>query len=157
MIEPSCPADEAELAMKIGAVGLVGFAVDAVLLRAGLALHLTAAIARLLSLALAMQVTFAINRTFVFKCEGREGLVRQWCAYMATNGFGNLCNYWIFVTLSSLHGRVVSQWFVALPAAAFSAYLINYAGVRLVVFGRRRIKRRPPAVAAAKGDQLGTT
>jgi hypothetical protein len=58
---------------------------------------------------------------------------------MATNGFGNFCNYWIFVTLSSLHGRIVSQWFLALPISALSAYLINYAGVRLVVFGRPRL------------------
>jgi putative flippase GtrA len=131
--------EEAGLAAKFAAVGLVGFCLDAILLRGGLAVGLGPAGARLLSLALAMQATFAINRLHVFRCAGRTGLIRQWCAYMATNGFGNLCNYWIFVTLSSLHGEALSQWFVALPISAASAYLINYAGVRLVVFGKVRL------------------
>jgi putative flippase GtrA len=145
MLSAKDTAAEAGLAAKFAAVGLIGFCIDAALLRGGLALHLSPAIARLVSLALAMQVTFTINRLHVFRCAGNEGVVRQWCAYMATNGFGNFCNYWIFVTLSSLHGHWVSQWFVALPVSAFSAYLINYAGVRLVVFGKGRITRRPAA------------
>ena len=140
-------AFEARLAIKFAAVGLVGFAIDAILLKIGLAMHLGPAWARLISLTLAMQVTFAINRTHVFRCRGTEGLPRQWCAYMATNGFGNFCNYWIFVTLSSLHGQLVAEPFVALPISAFTAYLINYAGVRLVVFGRERLQQR----RAAKG------
>jgi putative flippase GtrA len=140
-------AEEAGLAIKFAAVGLVGFVVDAVLLKVGLCLHLGPAWARLISLTLAMQVTFTINRTHVFACSGREGLLRQWCAYMATNGFGNLCNYWIFVTLGSLHESLVSKPFVALPISAFAAYLINYAGVRLVVFGRTRLRRRAAARA----------
>jgi putative flippase GtrA len=153
--------EEAGLAVKFAAVGMIGFVVDAILLKGGLELHLSPAIARLISLALAMQVTFAINRTHVFRCCGTEGLLRQWCGYMATNGFGNFCNYWIFLTLTSLHGSVVSEPFVALPISAFTAYLINYAGVRLVVFGRvrveRRLSRRRAPAAAAKPDQLGTT
>lgn len=140
-------AQECRLAIKFAAVGLVGFAVDAVLLKAELVLHLGAAWARLISLTLAMQVTFAINRSQVFRCCGRAGLLRQWCAYMVTNGFGNFCNYWIFVTLSSLHGQLVSEPFIALPISASTAYVINYAGVRLVVFGRTRLRRRTAATA----------
>lgn len=138
-------AHEARLAIKFAAVGMVGFAVDAILLKAGLALHLGAAWARLISLTLAMQATFAVNRTHVFRCYGRVGLLRQWCAYMATNGVGNFCNYWIFVTLSSLHWRVVSEPFVALAISAAAAFLINFAGARLVVFGRERFVHRRPA------------
>ena len=152
-------AHEAGLAIKFAAVGLVGFTVDAILLKAGLALHMGPAWARLISLTLAMQVTFTVNRMHVFHCWGQPGLMRQWCAYMATNGFGNFCNYWIFVTLSSLHGRLVSEPFVALPISAFAAYLINYAGVRLVVFGRSRLQRRStartfPRPPAPEGESL---
>jgi putative flippase GtrA len=144
-------AEEAGLAMKFAAVGLVGFVVDAVLLRAGLALHLGPAWARLISLTLAMQVTFAINRRHVFHFRGGKGLAGQWCGYMLTNGFGNFCNYWIFVTLTSLHGHWFAGPFVALPISAFCAYLINYTGVRLVVFGRGRLQsRRAARVAAPK-------
>jgi putative flippase GtrA len=144
VIDPKDTAAEAGLAAKFACVGLVGFTVDALCLRGGLMLHLSPAIARLVSLALAMQVTFTINRMLVFRCDGCDGIVRQWAAYMATNGCGNFCNYWIFVTLSSLHGEPVSQWFIALPIAALSAYLINYAGVRFVVFSRERRGRARP-------------
>jgi putative flippase GtrA len=140
-------AREARLAIKFAAVGLVGFAVDAVLLKAGLSFHLGAAWARLISLTLAMQATFVVNRTYVFRCSGREGLQRQWCAYMATNGVGNFCNYWIFVSLSSLHGRLVSEPFVALAISAATAFVINFAGARLLVFGRERLQPRRPAAA----------
>ncbi|MBV8684832.1 MAG: GtrA family protein [Caulobacteraceae bacterium] len=152
-------AHEARLAMKFAAVGLVGFVVDAILLKIGLAMRLGPAWARLISLSLAMQVTFAINRKHVFRCRGSEGLPRQWCAYMATNGFGNFCNYWIFVTLSSLHGQLVAEPLIALPISAFTAYLINYTGARLLVFGRERLQQRRsaralPRPAAQEGKLL---
>lgn len=133
--------EEAGLAAKFGAVGLVGFAVDAVLLKIGLMMGLGPAWARLISLVCAMQVTFAINRCLVFRCRDTP-IVRQWLTYMGSNGFGNFCNYWIFVTLSSLHGQWAASPFVAMPASAFCAYLINYAGARLVVFGRARVAAR---------------
>jgi putative flippase GtrA len=66
---------------------------------------------------------------------------------MATNGVGNFCNYWIFVTLSSLHGRLVSEPFVALAISAATAFVINFAGARLLVFGRERLQPRRPAAA----------
>jgi putative flippase GtrA len=153
-------AEEAGLAVKFAAVGLIGFTIDALLLRGGLAVHLAPQWARLISLSLAMQVTFAVNRRFVFRCRGLAGLWSQWGRYMLTNGFGNFCSYWIFIGLGSLHGHVVSRPFVALPISAVCAYVINYAGVRLVVFGRGRIGRRRAARAtrgAQPEGQLGTT
>ncbi len=139
-------AEEAGLAMRFAAVGLVGFAVDAMLLQAGLALHFGSAWARLASLTAAMQVTFAINRRFVFHHRGPRGLAGQWGRYMLTNGVGNAFGYGIFVTLTSLHGQWMSNPFLDLPISAVCAYLINYAGCRLVVFGRiqrRRAARGP--------------
>lgn len=59
---------EARMALRFAAVGLVGFAVDALLLKVGLVLGLTAAAARVVSLFCAMQITFAINGTLVFRC-----------------------------------------------------------------------------------------
>jgi putative flippase GtrA len=142
MTDNSGTVAEAGLAARFAGVGLIGLAIDATLLKIGLSLHLTPAVARLISLALAMQVTFTINRVLVFHCAEKGTLLRHWGGYMLTNGFGNFCNYWIFLTLGSLHGSPVSRPFVALPISAFAAYLINYAGVRLVVFGRDRTARR---------------
>lgn len=155
---------EAGLALKFGAVGMIGFLVDAALLRAGIGLGLSPAAARAVSLIFAMQTTFAINGAHVFRCLTRRRIVGQWAGYMAANGFGNLCNYWIFLTLISLHREVVSNYYVALCVSSLTAWAINYAGTRLLVFGagraslvialrRRRMKETCALATAARQAQ----
>ena len=126
---------EARTALRFAGVGLIGLAIDALLLRVGMVAGLSAAAARAVSLFFAMQVTFAINGTLVFHCLTARKLARQWAGYMAANGLGNLCNYWIFLTLVSSHWPVVDSPYVALIVGSITAYLINYAGTRLLVFG----------------------
>jgi putative flippase GtrA len=138
---------EGVLGAKYAAVSLIGFATDAVLLHFIIAAGLESAWARLISLAVAMQVTFLINGVTVFHRLERSRWLRQWASYMASNGFGNFCNYWIFVTLVSLHWPVVSQPMCALPVGAFVAWMMNYASTRFWVFGKvRRSSRGPPSV-----------
>jgi len=131
---------EIRLALAFGSVGLVGFCVDAVLLHLGLDAGLPAWAARVISLFFAMQATFTINRLHVFRDLDRTRLVRQWAAYMLANGFGNFCNYWIFLTLVSTRWPVVSNHYAALAVGSLSAWLINFGGTRLFVF------RRPTAL-----------
>jgi putative flippase GtrA len=133
---------EGNLALKLAGVGLIGFAVDAALLHAVVGLGLSPAWARVISLSAAMQVTFVINGLRVFRCLDRATLLRQWAGYMAASGFGNFCNYWIFVTMVSTHWWIVSNHMVALAVGSFMAWLINYVGARFVVFGPPRPGRR---------------
>ena len=146
---------EFRLAAKHVAASATGFAVDFGVLHLATRLGLEPAWARVASLGTAVNVTFVLNAAFVFRGRGSgRSLARQWLWYLATNAFGNLCNYWIFVTLVSLHHPVVSLNSVALCAASFSAWIINYGAARLVVFGierrsrviaRRRLISRTPA------------
>jgi putative flippase GtrA len=144
---------EMKLAVKFAAVSLLGFAVDAGLLQLGTTLGLQAAWARLISLICAMQVTFAINSMHVFRERDRD-LPQQWTRYMLSNGFGNFCNYWIFVTLVSLHWAIASNHLVALCCAAFVAWMMNFASARFWVFRRRRIVAPLTPVAAPAADAL---
>jgi putative flippase GtrA len=123
-------------AAKFGAVGCVGLVADVVLLKVGLEAGLSPLQARVISLSCAMQVTFLINGFLVFRCLQRETCVRQWAAYMGSNGLGNLCNYLIFAGLVVSRTPVVSRHYVALAIGSLSAYVINYAGARLLAFGR---------------------
>jgi putative flippase GtrA len=123
-------------AAKFGAVGCVGFAVDAALLHLGVKAGLSPLAARVISLGCAMQVTFLINGFLVFRCLKRVTCLRQWAAYMSSNGVGNLCNYLIFAGLVTSRAPLASRHYVALAIGSASAYLINYAGVRLLAFGR---------------------
>lgn len=133
-------AQEIRLALTFGGVGLIGFCVDAALLRLGLGLGLPAWGARIISLFCAMQATFTINGLHVFRSLDRSRFASQWAGYMLANGFGNLCNYWIFLTLVSTHWPVVANHYFALAAGSLSAWAINFAGTRLFVF--RRVIRR---------------
>ena len=125
---------ERSLAVKFASVSLVGFATDATLLHLGIAAGVSPAWARVFSLFSAMQVTFLINGLFVFKCLDLSRPWRQWATYMASNGFGNFCNYWIFVTLVSTHWPIASVPMFALAVGAFTAWMINYSCARLLVF-----------------------
>jgi len=142
MTKPKTALREAVLGLKYLGVSLTGFVVDAVLLHIGVELGLEAAWARVISLICAMQVTFILNGLHVFRGLDRRRLPHQWLAYMASNGFGNFCNYWIFVTLVSLHWRVASDHLFALTMGSLSAWVINYCATRFFVF-RRRGRRRP--------------
>lgn len=137
---------ECILAAKHAAASVVGFAVDFTILHLAIRHGLEPAWARVVSLAVAVNVTFVVNALFVFRVLGSQRrLVRQWLVYLVTNACGNFCNYWIFVTLVSLHHPYVSRTTTALCIAAFSAWIINYAGARLIVFSagmRRRMSKR---------------
>jgi putative flippase GtrA len=145
------PAEEhkARLALKFMGVSLIGFATDALLLQLGVSSGLQAAWSRLISLGVAMQVTFLINALFVFHAHDRSRWPRQWLRYMVSNGFGNFCNYWIFVTLVSTHWPIASNRLFALSVGAFCAWMMNFASARFVVFGKRRLAKPEAAPAAA--------
>ncbi len=150
---------EGGLAIRFAAVSLVGFGVDALVLHLGVGAGLQAAWARLISLICAMQMTFVLNRLLVFHGLQRGKLWRQWVAYMAAGGFGNFCNYWIFVTLVSTHWPVISNHLFALASGSFTAWMINYMGCRFLVFGRvaevlAAVGLRPAGCAEPTADPI---
>jgi putative flippase GtrA len=122
-------------ALKYCCVSLLGFAVDAAILRLGLAFGAPAWV-RVVSLICAMQVTFIVNGLLVFRTLTWKTLPRQWLSYMVTNGFGNFWNYWVFVTLVSLHWRIISDPMIALGFGAITAWMINFVCARFLVFGK---------------------
>lgn len=129
---------EVVLAAKHVVVSVVGFAIDFVVLHLGIRYGLEPAWARVLSLGIAVNVTFGINRIFVFREFGPDRRIgRQWISYLISGAFGNLCNYWLFVTLVSLHHPRVSSPAVAICISAAAAWIANYSGARLFVFGSR--------------------
>jgi putative flippase GtrA len=140
----ACP-----LPVKFGLVSLLGFATDATVLHLLIEAGAIPAVARVVSLLCAMQVTFLVNGLLVFRRLDRARPWRQWAAYMLAHGFGNSCNYWIFVTLVSLHRPPVSRPLAALAVASLLAWTINYLAARYVVFRRAR--------AAARAVREGVT
>jgi putative flippase GtrA len=127
---------ELGLAARFAAVCMVGFAFDAAGLRLGVLAGLVPAAARLISLIVSLQVTFALSRWLVFHVLGRGGVAGQWARYMLANGFGVLCNLWIFVSLVGLRWPAGLAIWAPLMLSSGAAFVTNYAGTRLFVFGR---------------------
>lgn len=147
---------EGNLALKLAGVGLLGLAVDASLLHVIVGGGMSPAWARAISLSAAMQLTFVVNGLRVFRCLDLTTLLPQWAGYMAASGFGNVCNYCIFVTMVSTHWWIVSGHLFALAVGSFMAWLINYVGARFVVFGAphpgRQMAGLGPAFAKSRPD-----
>ena len=131
-------------------VSLIGFVIDAIILTTSMGSGLHAAASRLISLFWAMQATFVLNGLFVFRKLTLKSLPGQWARYMACNGVGNLVNYLVFVGLVATKVPFVSNHYVSLCLAAFTAWTINYSGARLWAFRRRPSCAR---ALAADGDQ----
>jgi putative flippase GtrA len=134
-------------ALKFAAVGCLGFLTDISVLRLCLrVLHLTPFEGRAVSLTCAMQVTFLVNGLFVFRCLSLKACPRQWAAYMAANGLGNLINYAVFVALVASRLPQVSRNGWALVIGSVIAYAFNFACTRLMVFGCPRARVTPEGV-----------
>jgi putative flippase GtrA len=138
MTLPNGLAREGALAAKCCGVSLLGFCVDLALLHAMLWMGLQPAWGRVVSLLCAMHVTFVVNGLHVFRQLDRRRFVGQWVRYMLSNGLGNVCNYWIFVTLVSTHWSVIASPLFAVGAGSIFAWVINFCATRFFVFPRRR-------------------
>ena len=124
--------------LKFTFVSGLGFAADAAVLHLLMEAGVSPAWARVASLFCAMQVTFLINGLVVFRRLDLARPWRQWAGYMLAHGFGNFCNYWIFVTLVSLHRIPWSAPLAALAVASVMAWAINFMGARYLVFRKMK-------------------
>lgn len=134
----------ARLLAKFSGASLIGFVFSVATMHFGLAMGLRGWAARLIALLVAMHITFFLNGRFTFKALTRERFWPLWAAYVANSAVGNSCNYLVFLTLRSTHRPVVSNADVAFVAGAVTAWGINFAGARYLVFGAagRRIAAR---------------
>ncbi len=142
---------ELSLAVKFAAACLAGFLADLLAFRIGLGLGLAPPLARLIALGAALQVSFVLSRWVVFRGKGRGPLAGEWWRYMVANGSGGLCSFWLFVSLVALNQPVISGPWIALMLSSSVAFVVNYAGTRLFVYGRdfRRPRGAPVAVPSA--------
>ena len=145
---PLPPAKRVDLAQfaRFAAVGGVGFCVDAgVLLMLVRTFRTDPIPSRLLSFAVAVVATYALNRVWAFRAP--VGFLRGLGLYIAVQGLGFLCNLSIY---SALYLLVPPPWnapLACLAVASALALVINYLGAKLIVFraaGQSRDAGVPP-------------
>ena len=84
--------------LRFALVGFVGFVVDAGLLELAVFLGLPAQSARVISILLALQVTYTLHGRFTFRRHGGYSR-RAWLQFMLANLIGALLNYGTFLLL----------------------------------------------------------
>lgn len=121
--------------LMFGAIGVVGFGVDASVL------HLAAPLAgpyagRLLSFLIAMSVTFLLNRAITFRHAAprhhRPGV--QWARYGVANAVGGACNLALYAVLAGSMTLFAENLWAAVAAGSLAGWAINFALSRRFVF-----------------------
>jgi putative flippase GtrA len=120
--------------LKFGAVGVLGFLVDASVLYlawSGIGLDLYSS--RVLSYICAATTTWWLNRSWTFRSTDQRHWA-EWLRFVALNLGGGVVNYTAYallVTLSPLFGRYPV---LAVAVGSLSGMLVNYAVSYLWVF-----------------------
>lgn len=113
-------------------VGAVGFLVDAGLLLALLATGTLGPIAaRVVSILVAVTVTWLLNRLLTFRSDDPRHLF-EWSRYALVNGVGALVNYGCYVACLLLIPGIAPL--LALAVGSAVALIVNYLGSRHLVF-----------------------
>jgi putative flippase GtrA len=122
-------------AFRFGAVGGVGFLVDAGVLTA---LHQLLDVepigARAVSFTLAVTATWALNRIFTFTARPGRRRSSEWLRYTTVNGIGALMNLGIFVVLVAYYPLMSAHPLLPLAVAAGPAMIFNFFASRRLAF-----------------------
>jgi len=124
--------------LRFAVAGATGFAVDA-----GLVLFLNSVfgwqpiVARLPAFAVALVVTWLINRAWTFKgARAGRSVWAEFASYGAVQVTGGATNIGVYALVVALIGDQPLQLLFALAAGAGTGMAINYLGARRFVFGR---------------------
>ncbi|QFT93662.1 GtrA-like protein [Roseovarius sp. THAF9] len=116
------------------AVGSIGFVVDAGVLWVLVTLGGDAYLSRGLSFAMAMSVTWALNRRWTFRGARRTALHREYAAYALVQGIGTAINFAVYALMLALLGTGPTAAVVALACGSSVALAVNYIGLKHAVF-----------------------
>jgi putative flippase GtrA len=120
--------------LSFALIGAAAFVVDAALLQAGVALGLAKPAARVVSLFLAMNFSFALNRAVTFAAFRGTPLQRQWAMFMAANSLGAGINYLVFLALGTGQGWFAGAPVLAVAAGSIAGLGFNFTASRLTAF-----------------------
>jgi putative flippase GtrA len=127
---------EGKMFFLFGIVGAIAFVIDAAVLTGLLALGVDRVIARVISLAVGMHFTFAVNRVWAFKGMRGQPLLRQWAGYVLANSAGALVNYGTFLLLNRPGGWLEHAPILAVACGSIAGMFVNFGGARLLAFRR---------------------
>jgi putative flippase GtrA len=127
--------------VRFGAVGAVGFVVDASVLVAIVMLTGIAPLpARVLSFLIAATATFVLNQRFTFQF-GDGFSFGRWASYLTTTAIGACVNVAIYRLWIAYAGAIPLHLVIGTAVGSIAAMFINYFASSTLVF--RPIDQRP--------------
>lgn len=119
-------------------VGALAFMVDAGTLELLVALGLPALTARILSIAVALQLSYLLHGAFTYRAHGGYS-VKRWRLFMLSNLLGAAINYVLFAGVLSavLIADAQSSRLIALTAGTSVALFFNHWANRRFAFARK--------------------
>lgn len=132
--------------LRFGAVGTIGFLVDAGVLKAGIALGLGPWVGRLVSYLAAASTTYALNRAWTFRdrAGGGSPVARQWATFLLVNLAGFACNYGAYAALLALSPVAAAHPELGVAAGSIAGLAVNFTLSRRLVFTPARTPSGPP-------------
>lgn len=122
--------------MSFGAIGVLGFVVDAGVLNSMLrATHSGLYLGRVVSFLCAVTVTWFLNRTITFRgVAGPSGLHQEWLRYLGANSLGALINLGLYSFLVARVAAFTATPTMAVAAGSLSGLIVNFALTKAYVF-----------------------
>lgn len=119
-------------------VGGVAFLIDAILLEGLVYAGIAASVARIISIAIALQASYLMHSAFTYR--GHRGLTRtSWLAFLSSNLIGAGLNYGVFLLVlhAALGDCPENTRLIALLAGTLAALMFNYWANRRFAFRRQ--------------------
>lgn len=127
--------------LRFAFVGALGFGVDlAALFVAIEGLGLGPYSARLVSFAVTVTFTWAMNRRLTFgdrRAHGLGPVLAEWARFVAVNTLGLAVNYAVYAALVSWAEGWLANPYVAAGCGSIAGLAFNYAASSRLVFARR--------------------
>ena len=127
--------------LRFGAVGVIGFLVDAGVLTLGMALGTGPWLGRALSYLAAASTTFALNRAWTFQSRASGDPLRQWLLWLLVNLVGFACNYGTYAALLLWVPLVAAHPVLGVAAGSLAGLAGNFLLSRRFVFGEAGARR----------------
>ncbi len=128
--------------LRFAIVGALGFLVDLAMLWLGIeGLHLDVYSARILSFAVTVTFTWALNRHVTFgaqRARSWPAMAREWTRFVAVNSLGLAVNYAVYALLVTFAGGWLAIPYVAAGCGSLAGLVFNYAASSRLVFGTPR-------------------
>jgi putative flippase GtrA len=130
--------------LRFGLVGVVGFLVDAGILRGLVELGLDVYSGRVISFLAAATTTWILNRSFTFRRDAPSAFAHpatEWASYLGLMAIGGLVNYGTYSVAVGVSETIHRYPEIGVALGSLAGMLINFWSAKQVIFERG--PRRP--------------